>query len=69
MDAMQVQAMAQLGRRQLEINLLRVDAALAAIDAGTYGICRECKEPIGLNRLEAIPEAPFCVPCQESFEE
>lgn len=68
MDAMQVQAMAQMGRRQLDIRLQRIEAALAALDAGTYGTCRECKEPIGLKRLEALPEAPFCVPCQESFE-
>lgn len=69
MDAMQVQAMAQMGRRQLEIRLKRIEAALAAMDAGKYGICRECKEPVSLNRLEALPEAPFCVPCQESFEQ
>lgn len=69
MDALQVQAMAQMGRRQLEIRLRRIEAALAAMDAGTYGICRECKEPVSLNRLEALPEAPFCVPCQESFEQ
>ncbi|HVT42969.1 MAG TPA: TraR/DksA C4-type zinc finger protein [Thermoanaerobaculia bacterium] len=69
MDAMQVQAMAQMGRRQLETRLNRIEAALATMDAGTYGMCRECKEPISLNRLEALPEAPFCVPCQESFEQ
>lgn len=64
MDAIQVQAMAQMGRRQLEIGLLRIGGALAAIEAGRFGIGRECKEPIGLTRLEALPEAPFCVPCQ-----
>lgn len=69
MDAMQVQAMAEMGRRQLDIRLKRIDAALAAMESGTYGICRECKEPISLKRLEALPEAPFCVACQESFEQ
>lgn len=68
MDAIQVQAMAQMGRRQLQVRLLQFDAALAAIEKGTYGLCRQCKGPVGLRRLEAVPEAPFCVECQESFE-
>ena len=68
MDAIQVQAMAQMGRRQLETKLLRVAAALKVMDEGTYGICRECREPVGVKRLEALPEAPFCVPCQEDLE-
>ncbi|HUF17583.1 MAG TPA: hypothetical protein VMS12_06025, partial [Thermoanaerobaculia bacterium] len=38
MDAMQMQAMAQMGRRQLETRLQRIDVALEALDAGTYGV-------------------------------
>jgi DnaK suppressor protein len=68
MDAIQVQAMAHMNRRQLQVRLLQYQAALAAIDKGSYGICRECGEPIGIARLEAVPEAPFCMACQESFE-
>ncbi|HUP49335.1 MAG TPA: TraR/DksA family transcriptional regulator [Thermoanaerobaculia bacterium] len=68
MDAIQVQAMTQMSRRQLEIRLQQIDAALAALDAGTYGTCRQCKEPLGLARLEALPEAPLCVDCQEALE-
>lgn len=68
MDAMQVQAMVEMGRRQLEIRRARIDAALQAMERGRYGVCRECKAPIALSRLEALPEAPFCMPCQESFE-
>lgn len=68
MDAIQVQAMAQMGHAQLEIRLKRVQAALIALDAGRYGLCRECGYPIGRGRLEALPEAPFCVDCQEGFE-
>ena len=45
-----------------------VDAALSALDSGTYGLCRNGHRPIGLSRLEALPESPFCVDCQESFE-
>lgn len=68
MDAMQVQAMSQMGRAQLEVRLKRIENALSALEQGRYGICRECGYPIGRGRLEALPEAPFCVDCQESFE-
>lgn len=68
MDAMQMQAMAQMNRRQLQVRLQQVEAALIALERGTYGLCRNCKEPIGIQRLEALPEAPFCVYCQEGFE-
>lgn len=68
MDAIQVQAMSQMSRRQLDIRLQQIVNALAALDSGKYGLCRQCKEPIGLPRLEALPEAPFCLDCQEGFE-
>ena len=68
MDAMQMQGMAQLNRRQLEIRREQVKVALAALDDGSYGSCRACKGDIDLARLEAHPEVPFCLPCQESFE-
>jgi hypothetical protein len=45
-----------------------VGNVLAALDAGRYGTCRYCKGRIDHSRLEALPEAPFCLPCQESFE-
>jgi DnaK suppressor protein len=67
-DAIQIQAMAQMNRRQLEIRLQQVEAALAGFRAGTYGTCRHCYGPIGAHRLEALPETPFCLDCQESFE-
>jgi DnaK suppressor protein len=38
-----------------------VDAALAALDAGTYGTCRACGKPIAAARLEAIPWAQLCI--------
>lgn len=41
-----------------------IDAALAKLDGGTYGVCDDCGEPISPARLEARPEARFCVDCQ-----
>jgi len=68
MDAMQHQQMAQAARRGHELRLKQVRAALAAVEAGEYGDCRSCEEPIGYGRLTARPETPFCVACQSSRE-
>lgn len=35
---------------------------------GTYGLCRECGCSIPRRRLEAMPTATLCVPCQEQRE-
>ncbi len=68
-DAMQMQGMAQMSRGQLDIRLKQVEASLQAFDRGNYGICRHCKNPVGIERLKVLPESPFCVACQESFEQ
>jgi len=43
-----------------------VDEALDRLDSGDYGICLHCEEPIPAKRLQALPWARYCVPCQES---
>jgi len=48
-------------RDRSRIELSRVEAALRSIDDGTYGICTSCGNPIGAERLEAIPWAPTCI--------
>jgi RNA polymerase-binding transcription factor DksA len=40
-----------------------IDAALARIQAGSYGRCLNCGGPLGLQRLRAIPEARYCLAC------
>ena len=56
-----------LNRNTIDMKLLReVSGALRRIDAGNYGICLECEEPISQKRLEAVPWARYCVACQES---
>ncbi len=37
--------------------IAKIDAALARLDAGTWGICQSCGRPIAPERLEAIPWA------------
>jgi DnaK suppressor protein len=45
-----------------------VRAALARIEAGTFGDCESCGQPISSERLSAIPYAVFCVKCQARHE-
>jgi DnaK suppressor protein len=40
-----------------------VERALAALAAGTYGVCETCGEPIAPARLEARPYARTCIAC------
>jgi DnaK suppressor protein len=50
------------------IVLAEIDAALARIEAGTYGICTNCGEEIPLQRLEAYPWASLCIACKRRAE-
>ena len=38
-----------------------VDAALARLDSGSYGLCETCHDPIEPDRLFADPLAAFCL--------
>jgi DnaK suppressor protein len=48
--------------------LASVDAALLAMQDGSYGTCAECGEPIATRRLQAIPWASHCIRCQEMLD-
>jgi len=48
--------------------LADVTRALEDINAGRYGICRECGEAIAKARLKAMPFATRCVACQARSE-
>ena len=41
-----------------------IDHALAKIEAGTYGLCEGCGQPIPRARLKALPQARMCVTCK-----
>jgi DnaK suppressor protein len=47
-------------------HLADVDAAIARLDAGTYGRCTSCGNPVGDERLEALPWAAWCIDCQRT---
>ena len=46
---------------QLQVTLADVTRALEKVDEGSYGRCDVCGEPIGRDRLEALPWAVLCV--------
>src|SRR5438132_12324992 len=48
--------------------LEKIDHALAKIEAGTFGLCEQCGEPISLKRLEARLETTLCIRCKEDQE-
>lgn len=45
-----------------------IDAALAAVEKGNYGMCQRCENPIEPERLEIKPDATHCVTCQREIE-
>ncbi|HJN78336.1 MAG TPA: TraR/DksA family transcriptional regulator [Myxococcota bacterium] len=67
-DALQQQEMAKAERALKKQRLLQVGAALERVADDEYGWCCDCGESIAYRRLEARPEVPFCVGCQETLE-
>jgi DnaK suppressor protein len=46
----------------------KIESAIARIDEGSYGYCRDTGEPISLKRLEARPIATLSLEAQERHE-
>jgi DnaK suppressor protein len=52
--------------KQTDAKILQaIEEALKRIDKGTFGICRDCGEPISEARLKAIPWTRVCITCKE----
>ena len=49
----------------LEVRLNDIRSALEKIEAGTYGVCEKCGQPIEEDRLEVNPAARTCKSCME----
>lgn len=64
MDAMQQQQMATANAAHIRAHLSRVRLAIAGMDSGDFGICRDCGVDIGFARLKIRPDSPLCVSCQ-----
>ena len=68
MDAMQQQQMARASQAQMTAHLNRVRVGLGAIEAGEYGYCKLCNEPVSFSRLQVRPDTPLCIDCQAQNE-
>ncbi|WP_456324958.1 RNA polymerase-binding protein DksA [Desulfonauticus submarinus] len=56
--------------RDRDLKLVKkIDEALARIEDGTFGICEECGEEIGLARLKARPVTTLCIQCKSKQEQ
>ena len=69
------EAQAEQGAADLEslgqaerLELQRIDAALARLEAGTYGTCAECGAPIAAKRIKVLPWALRCTDCAAAQE-
>ena len=52
--------------KQTDAKILQaIEEALHRIDNGTYGVCKDCGEPIAPARLDAIPWTRVCIKCKE----
>ena len=47
---------------------VHVQAALARMECGDYGLCLECEDAINPKRLAAAPWAKLCIDCQSEIE-
>ncbi|MFF1683001.1 TraR/DksA C4-type zinc finger protein [Streptomyces sp. NPDC058256] len=48
--------------------LEQTERALQRLEAGTYGLCENCGNPIGKARMQAFPRATLCVECKQKQE-
>lgn len=46
---------------QMREQLSEIEAALERLEAGTYGACEVCGDPISPERLDAMPTTRFCI--------
>jgi len=67
--ALESERNATLRIRDRERKLLsKIDEALDRIGEGTYGVCEECGEAIGVDRLKARPVTTLCIDCKADQE-
>jgi DnaK suppressor protein len=71
LDEVQLAGERELAIRNLDrdSNMLRqVRAALLRIADGSFGVCLHCEEDISPKRLNAVPQTPYCIKCQEAAD-
>ncbi|MGL1832074.1 TraR/DksA family transcriptional regulator [Rhodocyclaceae bacterium SMB388] len=68
MDAMQQQAMAQGIMTRLDVRRRKLQAALARVQSGEFGLCCQCGAELEAERLRHDPSAVFCADCMAERE-
>lgn len=68
MDAMQQQAMAQGQLARLLTRRRQLQAAVARLEAGRFGLCCECGAMLDADRLANDPAVVFCADCMAERE-
>jgi DnaK suppressor protein len=48
--------------------IFKIQEALQRLNDGEYGICQECGEEIGIERLKARPVTTLCIACKSNQE-
>lgn len=48
--------------------IIKMQEALQRLENGEYGICEECGETIGVERLKARPVTTLCIECKSNQE-
>ena len=56
-------------KRVAATELHDIKIAIERLEAGTYGVCGECGDPIPLARLKILPMAMYCTDCQEYVDQ
>lgn len=70
-DQAVAETMIDLDNAVIGLHLQKVDdleAALARMQAGEYGVCTDCGEAVSFERLSAYPTAKRCIGCQTQHE-
>ena len=53
---------------RLKSDLKEIESAILKIKKGTYGVCDRCGKSIDIKRLEAKPQALYCLKCKSDIE-
>lgn len=56
-------------REKVEQKIEQLQEALERLDAGDYGVCESCEQPINPERLEVLPGTTLCIECARRAEQ
>jgi RNA polymerase-binding transcription factor DksA len=56
-------------QRIIEQDAAQAEHARERLAKGAFGVCEDCSQPIGAERLEVLPDATRCVRCQSAWDQ